>query len=99
MTAFYCVLFGSAPGFCKKKLKRGANLQGIPRNDEEIPQGNWKVVELYFTTKSAIVTTTSLKVNINGFVSAVGGGLGLFLGFSLLSTLTTMQNFIMKKFQ
>ena len=33
------------------------------------------------------ITSQSYRVDLNSFVSAVGGGLGLFLGFSIIDTL------------
>ena len=77
------------------KFAKDQNVQGFPK--EQRPEGNETIIELNVKKKS-IVTTTSLKVGFNDFVSAVGGGLGLFLGFSLLSALSTVQNFIIRKF-
>ena len=38
--------------------------------------------------------TTSYLVDFNGFISSLGGGLGLFVGFSMLSTLTMGMDYV-----
>ena len=38
--------------------------------------------------------TTSYVVTLNNLVSAVGGGLGLFMGFSILSALSFTYDFL-----
>ena len=43
---------------------------------------------LYYHKETAVYHTTAYRVDFNDLVNAVGGGLGLFLGFSLLTTLT-----------
>ena len=43
------------------------------------------------------VHTKSLRVNVNTFISNIGGGLGLFLGFSLISILDILHGFISDK--
>ena len=42
------------------------------------------MVSLYYSTTDVKVSSTSLKVDFNTFVSNVGGSLGLFIGFSVL---------------
>ena len=42
-------------------------------------------------------TTLNYKVDLNGLVSAVGGGLGLFLGVSVLTTLQSLYSCVGKK--
>lgn len=37
---------------------------------------------------------TAYKISINNFISAVGGSLGLFLGFSILSTTFEVLNWL-----
>ena len=41
-------------------------------------------ISLYYSTTDVKVSSTSLKVDFNTFVSNVGGSLGLFIGFSVL---------------
>ena len=48
-------------------------------------------VIFYFPKTTATYVTASYKVSFNSLVSDVGGGIGLFLGFSLLSTLTSLS--------
>ena len=43
------------------------------------------------------VETEVVLVDLNDFVSASGGALGLFLGFSIIDTLFYMYDFIYKK--
>ena len=45
---------------------------------------NTRTVLLYYSTTNVKVSSTSLKVDFNTFVSNVGGSLGLFIGFSVL---------------
>ena len=42
-------------------------------------------------------TTLNYKVDFNGLVSAVGGGLGLFLGVSVLTTLKSLYSCVGRK--
>ena len=42
-------------------------------------------------------TTLNYKVDFNGLVSAVGGGLGLFLGVSVLTTLQSLYSCVGRK--
>ena len=81
-------------GLSVRKFSKDQNIQGIPR--EILLAVKDRAVAYLHVKPESIDTTTSLKVTFNGFVSAVGGGLGLFLGFSLLSALTTARYFILR---
>ena len=54
-------------------------------------------VSLIFGRSVITHETQSYRVGLNDMISAAGGGLGLFMGFSLLSTLTYAFTFIDKK--
>ena len=51
---------------------------------------------VYLHKKTATYHITTYRVDFNDLVNAVGGGLGLFLGFSLLTTLTKAKEFLSK---
>ena len=55
--------------------------------------------KLYIFCGSDLVTfnTKSYKVDFNDLGNAIGGGLGLYLGLSLLSVLTTIKSFVDSK--
>ena len=48
----------------------------------------------YFATTDVKVYTTSYKIDLNTFISNVGGNLGLFVGFSVLGGLFFVYDFI-----
>ena len=43
-----------------------------------------KEVLFYYLSTEIDVVTTDLLINFSNFVSAIGGNLGMFIGFSLL---------------
>ena len=43
-----------------------------------------RYVYLYFTTADEMTYSSDLMIDFSGFISATGGNLGLFLGFSFL---------------
>ena len=48
----------------------------------------------YFGKPEIEVSTKIHRIDLYNFVSAVGGGLGLFLGFSVLSTLDVVSDIL-----
>ena len=54
-------------------------------------------VHIYLSSKTVTFNTLQYKVGRNSLVSTVGGGLGLFLGVSLLTTLQSLYEYIGKK--
>ena len=55
------------------------------------------VVNFEFPTMNIEVESEVTLVDVNDFVSATGGALGLFLGFSIIDTLFYMYDFIWRK--
>ncbi len=52
---------------------------------------------MFFTETDIIVTSETLLMSFNAFISAIGGSLGLFLGFSGLAALTFCLHQFQKK--
>ena len=53
-----------------------------------------RALYFYYATADVKVSTTSLKIDFNTFISNVGGNLGLFVGFSVLGGLFFVYDFI-----
>ena len=49
-----------------------------------------------YSDRDVTVETQVPLVDLNSFISAVGGGLGLFLGFSIIDTMTYMYQWIFR---
>ena len=63
--------------------------------DPELIEPIW--ISLHVDKTTAKIHTKALRVGLNDLVSAVGGGLGLFMGFSLLSTLKATGTYFNRK--
>ena len=63
--------------------------------DPELIEPIW--ISLHIDKTTAKIHTKALRVGLNDLVSAVGGGLGLFMGFSLFSTLKTTGTYFNRK--
>ena len=57
-----------------------------------------RLINLFYSSTDVKVSTTSLKVDFNTFVSNVGGSLGLFIGFSVLGGIFFLYDIIFSKF-
>ena len=55
------------------------------------------IVEIYMPNRVIEHYIRSYRVGFNDLISSVGGSLGLFLGFSLLSTLLSTYTYVAKK--
>ena len=64
---------------------------GISWNRDEI-----KTIYLYYVTTEIKVKSSELLVTFSSFVSAVGGNLGIFIGFSFLGFFTKFHDMIKK---
>ena len=51
-------------------------------------------IGMYYTTAYVATFTEDHLIDFSGFVSAVGGNLGLFLGFSFLGMLFSLYEYI-----
>ena len=65
-------------------IKDDGNEEKEIGNEEEKNRNSTRVILLFYTTTDVKISKTSLKVDLNTFVSNVGGSLGLFIGFSVL---------------
>ena len=54
------------------------------------------MVNFEYQTMNIEVESEVILVDINDFVSATGGALGLFLGFSIIDSLFYLYDFIFK---
>lgn len=70
----------------------GAASQMYEEFGREFGPSHW--LALYFNKKTAYFHTRTYRVGTNDLISAVGGGLGLFMGFSLLATLMSAKNIV-----
>ena len=66
------------------------------KNSTEAPA---KAIYLYYSTTDINVSTTSKLITLSSFISSIGGNLGLFVGFSFLSTFFFFYNFLERAFQ
>ena len=64
-------------------------------NSTEAPA---RAVYLYYSTTDIKVSTTSKLISLSSFISSIGGNLGLFVGFSFLSTFFFFYNFLERAF-
>ena len=65
-------------------------------NSTEAPA---RAIYLYYSTTDIKVSTTSKLISLSSFISSIGGNLGLFVGFSFLSTFFFFYNFLERAFQ
>ena len=64
-------------------------------NEED--KNRTRAIMLFYTTTDVKLSTTSLKVDLNTFVSNIGGSLGLFIGFSVLGVIFYIYDLISSK--
>lgn len=66
-------------------IKNGTNgTRDDDGDDSGEDDDNYRSIELVYTNTDVKVSSTSIKVDVNTFISNVGGSLGLFIGFSVL---------------
>ena len=58
---------------------------------------NYHTIWFGYASLNVMVDEHKPLVDLNSFVNAVGGGLGLFLGFSIIDTLFFVSRFIFRK--
>ena len=56
-----------------------------------------KMLATFYVNSFVSFTEEVAMMNFNGFVSAFGGNLGLFLGFSCLSSIFAIAKFLQEK--
>ena len=62
-------------------------------NATKIEAVSYRYLSIYYGTTDVKASTTSLKIDLNTFISNVGGNLGLFVGFSVLGGLFFIYDF------
>ena len=76
-------------------LKFQQDPYGVWHNKSKTNSASFKrTVAMYFTTTDVTTYTEARLIDFSGFVSAVGGNLGLFLGFSFLGMLFDLYGYI-----
>ena len=65
-----------------------------PKKTKKSKISSTRSLNIYFATTDVKVYTTSYKIDLNTFISNVGGNLGLFVGFSVLGGLFFIYDFI-----
>ena len=62
-----------------------------------------RIISMYYTTSDIATYTENRLIDFSGFVSAIGGNLGLFLGFSFLGILFSFyecfENVLLSKYK
>ena len=71
------------------------NKDGIKNSKKESP----RAIFMYYSTTDIKVSTTSKLISLSSFISSIGGNLGLFVGFSFLSTFFFFYNFLERLFR
>ena len=92
---FYIDTFYILEAFCKKSAYN-VGLQSFDRLsfisiDEKsdasaTKKGSTRAIFMYYSTTDIKVSTTSQLISLSSFISSIGGNLGLFCGFSFLSS-------------
>ena len=62
--------------------------------NQTIEDNDTRSIVLYYSTTEVKVTHQELLINFSTFVSAVGGNLGLFIGFSFLGVFSSLFDLI-----
>ena len=68
----------------RKENVAKVNLIESASGEITINEDSSRRIMIFYSTTDVKVSTTSLRVDLNTFVSNVGGSLGLFIGFSVL---------------
>ena len=53
-----------------------------------------RYISMYYTSSDVTTLTEDKLIDFSGFVSAIGGNLGLFLGFSFLGMFSSLYEYI-----
>ena len=76
--------------------EEGNSTKGNNSSSESYSQ--LRYVYLYYTTADEITYSSDLLIDFPGFISATGGNLGLFLGFSFMGMLFTLYGWMEDRF-
>lgn len=78
----------------KEPADKFVNTTEKEENATGLDDPTYRYLNIYYGSTNVKVYTTSLKIDINTFISNVGGNLGLFVGFSVLGGLFSIYDFI-----
>ena len=71
------------------------NPQDIWRERNKTNQTSFtRYISMYYTSSDVTTLTEDKLIDFSGFVSAIGGNLGLFLGFSFLGMFSSLYECI-----
>ena len=62
------------------------NIEETPDDDSAAKKESTRAIFMYYSTTDIKVSTTSKLISLSSFISSIGGNLGLFCGFSFLSS-------------
>ena len=74
------------------------NPQDVWRERNKTNQTSFtRYITMYYTSSDVTTLTEDKLIDFSGFVSAIGGNLGLFLGFSFLGMFSSLYEYIEKR--
>ena len=75
------------------------NIEDSKEENANSTKESARAIFMYYSTTDIKVSTTSKLISLSSFISSIGGNLGLFVGFSFLSTFFFFYNFLERAFQ
>ena len=75
------------------------NIEDSKEENANATKESVRAIFMYYSTTDVKVLTTSKLISLSSFISSIGGNLGLFVGFSFLSTFFFFYNFLERAFQ
>ena len=95
----YAVLRHSSDGHCKPNCLQRSQIHSIRQADCLVKGSRSSVMYLYFTEMEVEAREEVLLYDMGNIVAAVGGSLGLFLGFSCLDFAGVTLRFLVNRAQ
>ena len=79
-----------------EKSNRGRKERNSQNMNEstKIEYSQERLIYLYYTTADETTISSELLIDFVGFISAIGGNLGLFLGFSFMGMIFELYDWI-----
>ena len=86
----------STSGETYEKSNRGQKEPNSQNMNEstKIEYSQERFIYLYYTTADETTISSELLIDFVGFISAIGGNLGLFLGFSFMGMIFELYDWI-----
>ena len=75
------------------------NIEDSKDDSKNSTKESARAIYMYYSTTDIKVSTTSKLISLSTFISSIGGNLGLFVGFSFLSTFFFFYNFLERLFR